>query len=260
MSCETIKPNWIHPEAYIFNLPRWLIRTYYEYNELGYFQFNSQFLVSKSVAMAFLDGLLTGLFLQFSLGPVFFYIVGITLDSTIVNALFAIAAVTIVDYFYILLAIIGVAKLIQRDRFRVVCGVFSSLILVLFGVAMIYKGGVELAQTQLTGGEDWTPLKSFSSCFVLTILSPMTIVFFTSIFSAKAIDKGYQKGQLYSFGFGTGFATVLFLTLSMFTIHLLKTNIPSPIIQSMNCIVGIVLIYYGVTKGRTILVRKSETI
>lgn len=205
-----------------------------------------------------LDGLLTGLLLQLALGPVFFYIVGITLDSTVVNVLCAIIAVTIVDFFYIWLAIIGVANIIQRDRFSTIIRVLGSLILILFGAAIMHKGVVGVTQPQFTLEGAWTPIKSFTSCFVLTISSPMTIVFFSGIFSTKAIEKGYQKDQLYYFGFGTGSATFFFLTLSMLAIHFVKSGISNTIIQVMYCIVGIVLIYYGVTRSRVFLPKKEN--
>jgi hypothetical protein len=56
-----------------------------------------------------LKGLTTGLILQIAIGPIFFLIVNITLQKTLLNGLFAVVAVTIVDYLYIALAIAGIA-------------------------------------------------------------------------------------------------------------------------------------------------------
>lgn len=203
--------------------------------------------------MALIDGLLTGLFLQFALGPVFFYILGITIDSNLTNGLFAIFAVTIVDYFYITLSIIGVGKLLHRKRIRLVFGIVSSLILAVFGAIILYKGTFGIANSQNISPMAWTPLSSFTSCFILTISSPLTIVFFCSIFSAKAMEKGYQKRQLIVFGLGTGSATFLFLTLTMLIVHFLKSGIPHIIVQVMNCIVGSILIFYGISRLLTFL-------
>ena len=50
-----------------------------------------------------ISGLLTGLFLQLAVGPVFFYIFSITIDSNYRNGLFAVLAVTLADYIYITL-------------------------------------------------------------------------------------------------------------------------------------------------------------
>lgn len=49
----------------------------------------------RSVA---LKGLITGLILQIAIGPIFFLIVNITLQKTLLDGLSAVVAVTIVDY------------------------------------------------------------------------------------------------------------------------------------------------------------------
>ena len=195
-----------------------------------------------------LNGMLTGLFLQLALGPVFFYILGITLDSNYTNSLFAILAVTLADYIYIVLSLIGIGKLLQEDKMKTIFGAVSSIILMLFGLMILYKGLVFINNTEQISSIAWTPINSFTSCFVLTISSPLTIVFWTSIFSAKAIEKKYKKKQLILFGLGTGSSTFLFLSLTMMVLSLLKSNIPNMTVQILNCIVGLLLIYYGITR------------
>ncbi len=195
-----------------------------------------------------LNGMLTGLFLQLALGPVFFYIFGITVDSNYINSLSGILAVTMVDYIYIVLSLIGIGKLLQKNRIKKIFGIASSIILILFGLMILYKGLVFINNPEQVRAIAWTPINSFTSCFVLTGSSPLTIVFWTSVFSAKAIEKNYKKKQLVIFGIGTGLSTFLFLSFSMMILSLLKSNIPNLIVQILNCIVGFVLIYYGITR------------
>ena len=59
----------------------------------------------------FITGLSTGLVLQLAIGPVFFFVLNISLQRTLVDGLCSVFAVTVVDYFYILLAIVGVCAL-----------------------------------------------------------------------------------------------------------------------------------------------------
>lgn len=195
-----------------------------------------------------LNGMLTGLFLQLALGPVFFYIFGITVDSNYINSLSGILAVTIVDYIYIVLSLIGVGALLQKDKIKKIFGSVSSVILMLFGLMMLYKGLVFINDAGHAGSVAWTPVNSFTSCFILTVSSPLTIVFWTSVFSAKAIEKNYEKKHLVIFGIGTGLSTFLFLSLSMMILSLVKSTIPGLIVQILNCMVGFVLIYYGITR------------
>jgi threonine/homoserine/homoserine lactone efflux protein len=196
-----------------------------------------------------LDGMLTGLFLQLAIGPVFFYLLSITMDSDFINSLSGILAVTLVDYSYIILSLIGIGKLLQKNKIKKKFGITSSIILVLFGLMILHKGIAGISESTAHVVSAWTPLASFTSCFILTISSPLTIVFWSSIFSAKAIEKNYQKAQLVIFGMGTGLSTFVFLSVCMWILSMVKSGIPAWIVQILNCMVGGVLILYGIIRA-----------
>ena len=84
----------------------------------------------------------------------------------------------------------------------------------------------------------------------------MTIVFFTGLFTAKAVEYNYTKRDLYIFGFSVGSATFTFMGLSVIIFSLLKGTIPIALIQALNLLVGIVLIGYGVMRLIKILKQK----
>jgi threonine/homoserine/homoserine lactone efflux protein len=191
---------------------------------------------------------MTGMFLQMALGPVFFYILSITMDSNFINSLSGILAVTLVDYIYIILSLIGIGNLLKKNGIKKKFGITSSVILVLFGLMILHKGIAGISETAHVVSV-WTPLRSFTSCFILTISSPLTIFFWSSIFSAKAIEKNYQKNQLVIFAIGTGFSTFAFLSVSMWILSMLKSGITSWVVQTLNCIVGLVLIFYSINRA-----------
>lgn len=204
----------------------------------------------------FKNGLATGLFLQLAIGPVFFYIVNLTLQKSFYDGLVAVLAVTIVDYLYITLSIIGIGKLLEKKKTKNVFGIISSIVLIIFG-AIIIKG---IATNDLSATVDIKSvsiLSSFLSVFFLTISSPMTIVFFTSIFTAKAVEHNYTKRDLYIFGFSVGSATFLFMGLSVILFSLLKQSVPIALIQVLNLLVGVVLIGYGIMRLIKILKLKK---
>jgi len=66
----------------------------------------------------FKNGLATGLVLQFAIGPVFFFIINLALQRSIFDGLIGTLAVTIVDYFYITLAIFGIGKLLENKKIK----------------------------------------------------------------------------------------------------------------------------------------------
>lgn len=205
------------------------------------------------------DGIITGLFLQFALGPVFFYILGITMDSDAINSLSAVLAVTLADYIFIVLSLLGVGKLLQEDKKKRLFGLISSALLILFGVMILYKGIMfEATHAHGAGSMAWTPVRSFTSCFILTISSPLTIVFWGSIFSAKAIEKGYLKNELVLFGLAAGASTFIFLFSVMTGLSFFKSAIPPGLVQMLNCGVGLLLITYGITRTATISSKNKD--
>lgn len=194
-------------------------------------------------------GLLTGLTLQLAIGPVFFFIVNLTLQKTIFDGFAGVLAVTFVDYFYITLAIIGIGKLLEYKRTARIFSFISSALLIVFGF-LILKGVINsvvrywtISSAVTVGTYDF--LSSFTSVFLLTISSPMTIVFFTSLFASKAVEYGYTKNQLLYFGLGTGLATFLFMSLSVVAFSLIKGSIPTLLTLVLNGLVGCLLVGYG---------------
>lgn len=195
---------------------------------------------------SFRNGLVIGLTLQLAIGPVFFFIINLVLQRTFFDGLAGVLAVTLVDYLYITLAIFGIGKLLENKRIKKAFGIVSSIILAIFGIIIIrsvasgISTSVTITSTNL--------FSSFASVFLLTILNPMTIVFFTSLFTAKAVEYNYTKKELLVFGFGTGFATFLFMGISIILFSLIKGSVPVFLIQTLNLIVGCLLVGYGVIR------------
>ncbi len=190
-------------------------------------------------------GLATGLILQIAIGPVFFFIANLALQKTLYAGLVAVAAVTIVDYLYILLAILGVGKLLEREKTKKILGLISSAVLVFFGLLIIMN---LLGNSSIMGESQHDPgtlMATFFAAFALTISSPLTIVFWTGLFSVKAIEKNYSRSELLIFGLAAGLATVLFLSTTVIILTVLKASIPPALVKSLNIAVGLLLVVYG---------------
>ena len=202
------------------------------------------------------NGLLTGLLLQLAIGPVFFFILNLTLQRTILDGLIAVLAVTIVDYFYITLAIFGIGYFLEKKRVKKIFGIVSSIVLIIFGIIIIKDVIGSDFSTNLDSNSS-NLFTSFISVFFLTISSPMTIVFFTSLFAAKAVEYNYTKRELLIFGLATGSATFLFLGTSVILFSLSGAAIPIIVIRILNILVGILLIGYGTIRLARVL-KNSE--
>jgi len=201
----------------------------------------------------FVSGLLTGLILQLGIGPIFFFVVNLSLQKTIYDGFAGVLAVTLVDFLYIALAIFGVGKLLEKKKIKKAFGIVSSIVLILFGIIMIL--GITKDSTLISINAIPTDIQtSFTSVFILTISSPMTIVLWTGLFAAKALEKNYSKKNLLIFGFGTGLATLIFLGASVIIFSIIKNSVPLLLIQILNVIVGCLLILYGGIRLRKVLI------
>jgi len=189
-------------------------------------------------------GFMTGIFFQLALGPVFFFIANLTLQRSLLDGLAGAFAVTIVDYLYITLAIVGVGTLLEHKRVKPVFGMISSIVLILFGMLIVSSTtGGTTREFESTASS--SVLSSFIAVFVLAISSPMTIVVFTSLFTAKAIELGYKRRDLALFGLGTGSATFLFMGLSVIAFSCVRGALPPGLVRGLNIAVGVLLMGYG---------------
>lgn len=192
----------------------------------------------------FKNGLLTGLVLQLGIGPVFFFVINLALQRSFFDGLAGVVGVTLGDYFYITLSILGIGKLLQQKKYKKMFGVLSSSVLILFG-AFIVNNVLSGSMTTATVAQPTSVLASFTAVFFLTISSPMTIVWYTSLFTAKAVEYNYTKKELVIFGFSVGLATLIFFAISVTALSLLKETIPPLVVRSLNILVGCLLIGYG---------------
>lgn len=192
-----------------------------------------------------ISGLSTGLILQLAIGPVFIFIANIVIQEPLINGLSAVVAVTIVDYLYIILSIIGAGRILEKQKFIKLSGILSSSVLLLFGVLMILPILICNTVKPIELEKSGTIITSFISAFMLTISNPLTILFWTGLFTTKSIAYKYNKREILLFGLSAGAATILFLGTSAILISLIKAEIPLIITKSLNIFVGIVLILYG---------------
>jgi len=196
------------------------------------------------------SGLVTGLFLQLAVGPVFLYILGITLTGTFSAGLGGILGVTLADFLYISLSLAGVGRLLKTPGRQRLLGLAGSAVLILFGFltlrACLAPGAGEPGSA---GGVVLSPGQGFFRALVLTLSSPLTIVFWSGVFSARAAEKNYRRRQLVWFGLGAGSATFLFLTAAMGIAALAGRSLPDAAVRILNGLVGTALIVYGVIRA-----------
>ena len=192
----------------------------------------------------YLSGLKLGMLLQLTIGPMCLIVFNTAKNSGFLLAFTLVLAVTLVDAFYIILAGLGVSKLLSKKKFKIIFKIISSTILILFGVNTILKTydinlipGISLKLTAFN---------IFLQGLILTILNPTTIIFWGSILTTKIIDDNFSKEELNLFSYGLISSTLIFLSFIVILGMLLSNFIPDNISGILNVIVGVIIILFGI--------------
>lgn len=194
----------------------------------------------------FFKGLKFGMLLQLAIGPVCIFILQMASLKGFYIAETGVLGVTIVDGLYIFAAILGIASIIEKRKVKVGLKIFGAIILIIFGLSTVLGqfdiNFIPSLSLQGAGNSNSVFLKSI----ILTASNPLTIVFWAGVFSTKIIEENMKRKDIYIFGIGALMATLSFLTLVAVVGTFTKVFLPAYIIQILNIIVGVLLIYFGV--------------
>lgn len=194
----------------------------------------------------FFHGIKFGMLLQIAIGPVSLFILTTAINSNFLNSFLTVLAVALVDAIYITLALSGAVAFLKNKKNELFFKWLSSLILVLFGINIIINTfGIQLLPSfnlLNTGISN----SSFIYAFILTLSSPLTILFWVSIFSERITEKQYRNKDLYYFALGCLSSTLIFLTSLSFIGSTFHYILPAMMITALNVIAGLTMIYFGI--------------
>lgn len=187
-----------------------------------------------------------GALLQAAVGPVCLFIFQTAASSGLWAAEAAVIGVTLADIFYVAAAIFGIGTLIEKNPLtRNTFKYLGSLVIILFGLASIL-GSFEINIIPAFGSLTKTNSESaFIKALLLTLSSPLTIVFWAGIFSAKTANGEMKEQEVYYFGCGAIASTLVFMSLTAIAGTLTGNFLPSSVILVLNIIVGLILIIIG---------------
>lgn len=191
----------------------------------------------------YFDGLKFGLLLQLAVGPMCLLVFNTAKNNGFLTSMSLVLAVTLVDAFYILLASLGVSKLLEKKNVKNIFKIISSIVLILFGLNII----LSVFNVNIIPGLNLnvTSTNIFIIGLLLTLSNPLTIIFWTSVLTTKLIDDKLSKKELFIFSIGLISSTIFFLTLIAILGTILSSYIPDFISSILNIIVGFLIIGFG---------------
>ncbi len=201
----------------------------------------------------YFDGVKFGMLLQLAIGPMCLMVFNTAKNVSFIGAMSLVLAIALVDAFYIILAGLGVSKLLDNKKTKTIFKIIGSLVLIVFGVNII----LNVFSINIIPGLNLKPSSTniFIQGLVLTLSNPITIVFWGSVLTTKIIDDKLKKKELVVFSLGLVSATLFFLTFIALLGTVLSGFIPEKISSVLNLIVGLLIMFFG-TK---MILKKEKT-
>ncbi len=192
----------------------------------------------------YLDGLKFGMLLQLAVGPMCLMVFNTAKNVGFLVALTLVFAIALVDAFYIILASLGVSKILDKPKLKKALKIIGSLVLIIFGANII----LNVFNINIIQGLNLKPTSSniFIQGLILTLSNPITIVFWGSVLTTKIIEDKLNKKELTVFSVGLVSSTLIFLTFVAVLGTMLSSFIPENVSSIMNIIVGILIIFFGI--------------
>lgn len=187
-----------------------------------------------------------GMLLQIAIGPMCLLVFQTSASYGFVMTIPLILSITLVDALFVTLSGLGVGAILDQEHIKKGMKVFGALVLILFGGEML-SGVFDVSLVpNIKLFSDVSGNNVFMEGLLLTASNPLTIVFWSGIFSTQVIENQYSRKQLQWFGCGCVLATIVFLSFIGILGTIISDFMNQKVIDMLNGLVGVVLICYGV--------------
>ncbi|WJQ80178.1 LysE family translocator [Brevibacillus brevis] len=166
--------------------------------------------------MAIWHGLLFGMMLQLSVGPVCLAVFHRSMTRRLHDAFMMVLGVALADAVYMGGAIGGLSLLLQIDWVKQLVLIMGALILTWFGIQTLraIKGRREQQQTPASVQQASSGRSSFWHGVLLTLANPLTVLFWAGVFGSLLASGAFAHStELFLFATGCLLSTLLFLGL-----------------------------------------------
>lgn len=193
-----------------------------------------------------LKGFKFGMLLQFAIGPGCLFIFQIASLRGFYIAETGVLGIALIDGFFIIVAILGIASIIDRTNIRTFLKIFGATILFVFGLnTVLSEFNVNLLPS-LSIQNISNSKNVFIRGIILTISNPLTIIFWAGVFSSKISEQKMKRKDLCSFGLGALLSTLFFLSLIALGGSFAKEIFSTNVIEILNITVGFLFMCFGI--------------
>ncbi len=191
-----------------------------------------------------INGLIFGLIFLFALGPAFFALIQTSIQQGLKKAIFMAIGISMSDFLYVTLILLGLAKALETDDFKIWIGIFGAVMLTTYGIYSWFKTPKIATEEEMIKDSNYA--KQFAKGLFLNGLNPLIIVSWAGLISAVTINFDYNFNQQLQF-FGGMLITIFTLDIAKaFIAHRLKHLITAKFVRGMNRTVAVILLLFTI--------------
>jgi threonine/homoserine/homoserine lactone efflux protein len=193
-----------------------------------------------------LNGVVSGIFLAFLIGPVFFTILQTSVERGFWSGLFVAIGVSLSDAVYICVSYLGLVQFSQTAQMRHYLAYGGGLVLFGFGVYYTFIKSRNLQNFERDKIQYKSPSRLMMKGFIINGLSPMVLFFWIATVGVATSQLGYTR-RSDIFLFFTAIVLTVFLTdvIKAKLADKLRLLITPRFIRLLNIVLGIVLIVFA---------------
>ncbi len=160
----------------------------------------------------FLEGILLGLVLAVSIGPIFFALVQTSIREGLLSGIFVGTGIWISDFLFILFTFLGISQLStlkDNATFSITFGIIGGLFLFIFGVILFFKKPISLQALHHHPKRSSSIFKLWIQGFLINTINPFTIFFWLTTMTDGVMGRSFGTQEIILF-FGGILGTIIF--------------------------------------------------
>lgn len=194
--------------------------------------------------MVILNGISFGLLLAVLIGPVFFTLIQTSIEKGFSKAILVSFGIILSDIFYILLAHLGVTKLLRNQHYDQLLAYIGGIVLISFGIFSLYNSKTEMKLTS-TSVEAKGRFRYILRGFLINGLSPFVLLFWVGAMSLARVEYNYKGTELFAFFAIIVIVVIITDLLKALLAVRLRQFITPRFFKVMNILVGVVFSLFG---------------
>ncbi len=196
-----------------------------------------------------LEGILLGLVLSVSTGPIFFAIVQSSLKQGLMAGILVGSGVWISDILFILGTYAGISRLQslqENEAFNIGFGIVGGLVLFAFGLLMILKKPPGLEELRNPGLVRYSKGKLIFKGFAINTFNPFTVIFWITWMTDKVITKALPIEQIILFFGGILLMIVISDFGKAYFADAIRSKLLPSHIKGFSWVAGLIIIGFGI--------------